>query len=54
MPKRGKSFVFFPRNKEGPEAEGAMTRHITVSYEDLEGLFHLPLKDAAQELGLRS
>jgi len=29
-----------------------MTRHVTVSYEDLEGLFHLPLREAASELGL--
>jgi len=42
--------VFLPRRKpeEGPDGQ----RHIRVSYEALEGLFHLPLKDAAREIGL--
>jgi len=29
-----------------------LSRHIRVSYEALEALFHLPLKDAAREMGL--
>jgi len=45
--------VFFPRRKEGEHAEpGPLTRHIIVNYETLANLFHLPLKDAARELGL--
>mmetsp|Transcript_53397 Transcript_53397/g.127213 ORF Transcript_53397/g.127213 Transcript_53397/m.127213 type:complete len:203 (-) Transcript_53397:77-685(-) len=53
MPKRGRSCVFFPRRKEGEHAEpGPLTRHIIVNYETLANLFHLPLKDAARELGL--
>ena len=53
MPKRGKSVLFFPRQKEGEDTEpGKLTRHIRVNYEALEGLFHLKLKDAAREIGL--
>ena len=53
MPKRGRSALFFPRQKEGEDAEpGPLTRYIRVSYEVLEGLFHLKLKDAAREVGL--
>eukprot|EP00290_Baffinella_frigidus_P019474 CAMPEP_0180203086 /NCGR_PEP_ID=MMETSP0987-20121128/7659_1 /TAXON_ID=697907 /ORGANISM="non described non described, Strain CCMP2293" /LENGTH=331 /DNA_ID=CAMNT_0022158423 /DNA_START=218 /DNA_END=1213 /DNA_ORIENTATION=+ len=53
MPKRGGSLSFFPRRKEeGDGPEGPRTRHVSVDYEALEGLFHLPLKDAARELGL--
>jgi hypothetical protein len=51
MPKRARSCVFFPRQKKGEEAEH-VARHIIIDYEALEGLFHLPLKDAAREIGL--
>mmetsp|Transcript_10838 Transcript_10838/g.26279 ORF Transcript_10838/g.26279 Transcript_10838/m.26279 type:complete len:253 (-) Transcript_10838:234-992(-) len=53
MPKSARTCVFFPRRKEGEDAEpGPLTRRVHVNYETLEGLFHLPLKDAARELGL--
>ena len=39
-----------PRRKEGEDPNAP--RHISVSYEALEGLFHLPLTDAAREIGL--
>jgi hypothetical protein len=53
MLKRGFSCVYFPRRKKGEDAEpGPLTRHICVNYEVLEKLFHLPLKDAAREIGL--
>jgi hypothetical protein len=53
MPTKARSFFFFPRRKEGEDAEpGPLTRHICVNYEVLERLFHLPLKDAASEIGL--
>jgi hypothetical protein len=50
--KRGRSFSFFPRRKEGEDPETPLTRHVSVTYETLEALFHLPLKDAARELCL--
>jgi len=50
MPKKVVSF--FPRRKEGEEPDGRLTRQISVSYEDLEALFHLPVKDAAREMNL--
>jgi hypothetical protein len=50
MAKSGRTFVFFPRHKEGES--GPLTRYISVNYEALERLFHLPLKDAAHEMGL--
>ena len=50
MPKKVVSF--FPRRKEGEEPDGRPTRRISVSYEDLEALFHLPVKDAAREMNL--
>ena len=42
------------RRKEGEDADpdGPLTRHIEVTYKDLESVFHLPLKDAAREIGL--
>jgi len=43
--------VFLPRRKEGENLDG-LSRHVHVAYEDLESLFHLPLKDAAREVGL--
>jgi hypothetical protein len=52
MPKPETSCFFLPRRKEGEDLEGQ--RNIIVSYEALEGLFHLPLKDAAREIGLRA
>ncbi|KAJ1472580.1 hypothetical protein T484DRAFT_1839784 [Baffinella frigidus] len=52
MSKTGESFSFFPRRKEGEDPEGPLTRHLSVNYGDLEALFHLPLKDAAREMGL--
>ena len=51
MSKRGTSFFYLPRRKEGEDPNGP-PRHIRVSYEVLEGLFHLKLKDAAREIGL--
>jgi hypothetical protein len=50
MPKKVASF--FPRRKEGEEPDGRPTRQISVSYEDLEVLFHLPVKEAAREMNL--
>ena len=50
MPKPGTSYFFLPRRKEGEDPDGPR-RHIVVSHEALEGLFHLPLKDAALEIG---
>ena len=50
MPKGGRSRVFLPRRKEGEDPN--VPCHITVSYEALEGLFHLPLIEAARETGL--
>jgi hypothetical protein len=38
------------RRKEGEDPNAS--RNVRVSYERLEGLFHLPLTDAAQEIGL--
>mmetsp|Transcript_32438 Transcript_32438/g.74090 ORF Transcript_32438/g.74090 Transcript_32438/m.74090 type:complete len:276 (+) Transcript_32438:187-1014(+) len=53
MPQSGITCVFFPRHKKGEDGEsGPLTRYISVNYEALEGLFHLPLKDAAHEIGL--
>ncbi|KAJ1490907.1 hypothetical protein T484DRAFT_1776182 [Baffinella frigidus] len=53
MPKSGRTCVFYPRHKKGEGGEpGPLTRYISVNYEALEGLFHLPLKDAAHEIGL--
>jgi len=52
MPKRERSLLYFPRQKEGEDVEpGSLTRHIRVNYTALERLFHLNLKDAARELG---
>jgi len=42
--------VFLPRRKEGEDP--SVPRHISVSYEALVGLFHLPLNEAAREIGL--
>jgi len=53
MPKSETSYFFLPRRKEGEDLDGA-PRKIIVSYEALEGLFHLPIKDAAREIGLRA
>jgi hypothetical protein len=50
MPQKGGSCLFLPRLKEGEDPN--VFRHIRVSYEALEALFHLPLKDAAREIGL--
>jgi len=50
MPK--KVVAFFSRRKEGEEPDGRLTRQINVSYEDLEALFHLPLRDAARKINL--
>jgi hypothetical protein len=45
--------VFFPRRNPGEDAvPGHLTRPVSVNYEALESLFHLPLKDAAREIGL--
>ena len=50
MAKKKAWSVFLPRRKEGEDPN--VPRHISVSYESLEGLFHLPLKAAAREIGL--
>ena len=50
MPKKNISCVFLPRRKEGEDPD--VPRHISVTYESLERLFHLPLKEAAREIGL--
>ena len=42
--------MFLPRRKEGEDPNAQ--RYIRVSYEALEGLFYLPLKEAAHEIGL--
>mmetsp|Transcript_10826 Transcript_10826/g.26230 ORF Transcript_10826/g.26230 Transcript_10826/m.26230 type:complete len:218 (-) Transcript_10826:223-876(-) len=53
MPKSARTCVFFPRHKKGEDAESRpLTRYISVNYEALERLFHLPVKDAAHEMGL--
>jgi hypothetical protein len=54
MPKKARSHAFIPRRrKEGEDAvPGPLARYISVNREDIEGLFHLPLKDAAREIGL--
>jgi hypothetical protein len=59
MPKGAIVCVFFPRHKKGEESDhGPLARQeadhapISVDYKALEGLFHLPLKDAAKEIGL--
>ena len=45
--------MFFPRRNQGEDAvPGTLTRPVSVNYEALESLFHLPLKDAAREMGL--
>ena len=45
--------MFFPRRNQGEDAvPGHLTRPVSVNYEALESLFHLPLKDAAREMGL--
>jgi len=51
MPKKMRSCVLLPRRKEGEELDGP-ARHISVSYEALERLSHLPLKHAAREIDL--
>jgi len=51
MPKKMRSCVFLPSRKEGEELDGP-SRHISVTYEKLARLFHLPLKHAAREIGL--
>ena len=48
MPKQGRSCVFFPRQKEGEEKP----RPVSITLSALEGLYHLPAKDAAREVGL--
>jgi hypothetical protein len=54
MPKKARSHAFIPRRrKEGEDAvPGPLARYISVNCEDIEGLLHLPLKDAAREIGL--
>jgi len=54
MPDRVGSCVFSSRRKDGEDLDpdGPLTRHIHVNYKDLADLFHLPLKDAAREIGL--
>ena len=53
MAKGGAACVFSSRRKEGDaDPDGSLMRHIFVKYEDLENLFHLPLKEAAREIGL--
>ena len=54
MPKRARSCVFRPRRKEGEDAKPGplLTVHVTINYDTLEDLFHLPLKAAAKEVGL--
>jgi len=55
MQQEEKSCVFFPRQKAGDHSEPELlTRRININYETLEKLFHLPLKDAAREIGLCS
>lgn len=46
--------MFRPRRKESEGAQpGPLpARHVSITYETLEDLFHLPLKDAAKEVGL--
>ena len=45
--------MFFPRKEVGDSWEpGHLTRHICVSKEIIESLFHLKLTDAAREIGL--
>ena len=51
MPKRSRSCIFYPRLNQKEDPDGAPS-HISVSYEALEVLFHLPLKNAAKEVGL--
>ena len=51
IPKKMRSCVLLPRRKEGEELDGP-SRHISVSYDKLERLFHLPLKHAACEIDL--
>ena len=51
MPKQMRSCVFLPSRKEGEELDGP-SRHVSVSYEKLARLIHLPLKHAAREIGL--
>ena len=54
MARGGAACIFSSRRKEGEDADpdGSLMRHIFVKYEDLERLFHLPLKEAAGEIGL--
>ena len=54
MPDRGMSCVFASRRKEGEDVDpnAPLTRHIEVNYKDLEKVFHLPLREAAREIGL--
>jgi len=49
MPKVARPAWFVPRQREGNDGE---PRSISISHEALKGLFHLPLKDAAREVGL--
>jgi len=49
MQKKMRSCVLLPRRKEG---EDGPSRHISVGYEKLERLIHLPLKHAAREIDL--
>ena len=51
MPQKGLSCLYLPRLKEGEDPNG-LGRHVRVSYEALKALFHLPLKEAAREIGL--
>ena len=49
MPKRSRSCIFYPRLNQKEDPDGTPS-HISVSYEALEVLFHLPLKNAAKEV----
>jgi hypothetical protein len=47
------SCIFASRRKgEDVDPDAPLTRHIEVHYKDLEKVFHLPLKEAAREIGL--
>ena len=50
MQESKRSCVFLSRRKEGDDPD--LPRRISVSYDSLQGLFHLPLADAARETGL--
>ena len=52
MSKRARSCLYRPRRKEGEEATLGPVLHISIDYETLEDLFHLPRKEAAKQVGL--